>query len=225
MKKTLTVILSVLFIAVVVFFGVGGLYGFAENPKDFTQNEHVARIKSRYNSVINRYKYDDGSLVESFDVYPLYNQNEELVAFLVEMEPYGFEFVFIQEKTSLYKRYRNQSLYRKSSNNYGFSEESNKWEKYKVNKITGEIEYLLDQNGERVFYRKSPYNVNENGNGCKYLFKLKDDKYICAVKKDGKFFNLISGETFDVENNGLQNLENVQANLFIGYVPKSTFDL
>ena len=54
--------------------------------------------------------------------------------------------------------------------------------------------WILDENGERIFYTKSPYFVTGNIDEKKYLIETNtSDKFICAVKKDGKFVNLISG--------------------------------
>lgn len=224
MKITLRIILCILFAMTVVFLAVGGCYGFAENPSNFTDTEHIIRVTERFSDRLDRYTYDDGSKVESFTVYPLYNQNDKLTMFLIEMEPYGFEFVFLRETVSIYKMYRDESIYRMSLDTYGIGLDDN-WERYKIDKETGETVPLLDKNNERHFYRKSPYYVDGKLSDRKYIIKTKDNKYIFAIKSNNSFINLISGDTIDIKDSNFQALYETQATMRIDHISNSFFDL
>ena len=54
--------------------------------------------------------------------------------------------------------------------------------------------FSVDENGERIYYAKSPYYVTNNINEKKYLLDAGSCYGICAIKKDGDFINLISGQ-------------------------------
>ena len=57
-------------------------------------------------------------------------------------------------------------------------------------------------------YKKSPYYVTGNIDNRKYIIETeKRGEYVCAVKENGKFVNLISGDTFEIENGSISTLQ------------------
>ena len=74
-----------------------------------------------------------------------------------------------------------------------------------------------------IIYDKSPYFVTGNTNEKKYLLETElSYEFICAVKKGGKFLNLISGLY-------LEDLESYkseeEATIMVRYIADRQFDL
>ena len=110
--STKRIVLIILAVILVVFVF---LCCFGEKPEQFTEEQHIARITKRLNRKIKKkfskawftFEYD------SFEVYPLYNQDEKLEFFLVEFEPSSFIFIrmrsgykyidFLIGKSSMYQ--------------------------------------------------------------------------------------------------------------------------
>lgn len=194
------------FLVIILIVCAGICYAITpRKAKYFTTQKHVERITEKIKKNNEAWMYDEGKRYEDFTVYPLYNEKEEVKYCLVEFEPYGFMFVLIHDepprimalfeliigmKVSMYTR----------SYLYG---RMNPWSPYIPSNTDGgkneeEQEWILDGNGERIFYEKSPYFVSGNINEKKYLIKIKEKHsfFVCAVKKGEKFINLVSGEEF-----------------------------
>ena len=213
MKKTILSLICILSMLGCCLLGGGA------KVSDFTIEEHVERITERItNSEKDPYidwYFSEGETYQSFAVYPLYGQDEKVTFYLVEFDPHGFVFVLAKDehygiggcvKTGMYLL----------SEVYGVK---NPWAPYIVDKNGPLIkdhpslseehnlvrffsfdqkgDLILDENGELIIYKKSPYFVTGNINEKKYLLRTTKDsnsstQYICAVKKDGKFINLMS---------------------------------
>ncbi len=177
MKKVLLIIISLLCVNMMISAKVS--LTVEENIRNISE-----RVEKRY------FNYD------SFEVYPLYNLNDEVKYFLVEFEPTCFVLV---EASDNYWQCNDSSRYTR--------EEIGFWEKYvyveKINPNTGRtelsIEYLPNENGEYVRYYDSPYKLANVLNEKKYLIKFRNRNscLIPAVKRNGKFLNLVSMEEFD----------------------------
>ena len=203
---------------------------------DFTVEEHIQRITERIeNSEPDPYidwYFSEGETYQSFEVYPLYDQNEEVTFYLIEFDPHGFVFVRTKDETygiggcvktgmyllsSVYGRIYPWAPYIADKNGAPIGEhpllsvECNLLRFFSSDK-KGDL--ILDEKGELIIYEKSPYFVTGNINEKKYLIKTitesgyKSSEYICAVKKDGKFINLMSeglefeeAEEYKVEEN------------------------
>ena len=197
MKKWLAILLG----SVLLLFSFSGC---ADRADSFTLEEHIQRISERIKVSEADWGYPEGESYENFTVYPLYNENEEFTRFLVEFEPYGFVFVRVRDlslsdRIGLILSGQSTSMYARS---HIYNKDGIVWSPYKakgLKSIPENIEWILDENGERIYYYKSPYYVTNNINERKYLIDLDNAvEYICAVKKDGEFINLISGEKVDI---------------------------
>ena len=209
--------------------------GCTKKVQEFSEEEHIARISERIKERDTNWGYPEGETYEDFEVYPLYNQNDELKYFLVEFEPYGFVFVYIQNEPPILTSflYANKSMYVLSADLYG---KSNPWTPYIRDKNSPTIpslkegwedtrkgDLILDENGKMIIYDKSPYFVTENTNEKKYLLETDCSyEFICAVKKDGKFINLISGLYLDDLRS--YNSEE-ETTLMVRYIAARQFDL
>ncbi len=206
MKKLISIVLSILFIICVLIM----VNNSNKNAEDFTVEEHVQRVtERRQKEILESNNVDE---YKSFVVYPLYDNNDELKYFLIEHENYGeFYFVFLQDEPLILMSwlYANKSMYVLSANAYS---KTNPWTPYKRDKNTTNVlpalqegssndsikgDVILDENGDIIICDNSPYYVTNNIEEKKYLLVTDDSsQYICAIKKDNKYINLISGEEF-----------------------------
>lgn len=189
----------------------------------------MERISER---VEKRYINDDTrnqtySFITDYNLYPLYDENDKLAYFLIEFEPYGFAFVLLRYNASIF----NKSMYQV---NYYYIKEQ--WQRYRICKDSMEsalyegIQWQPKEDGKKPFKR---FEVDQNGNFIEYNispFKVADvtDQkmyflnvyvgYIPTVKKDGKYFNLISMEEFDYKD-GVEYYKKQDATYLYNNIP------
>ena len=213
-KKTILCLLLV-----TTFFSSLLLSGCWWKFSSFSEERHAERIRSRLLESGKLVTYD----VEDFELYPLYDENDKLAYFLVECEPRGFFFVLLRDETFVYS-FSGGNMYTISNNYYGYGE-AYTWSPYMVdltkrdpfaeeNKI-----FELDEAGEKICYLRSPFFVRDNLNERKYLLKTSHHGYVCAVKNQNNFTNLLNGGTF-----WAQNKDN-EASLYIQFIGKPPFFL
>ena len=221
-KKLLTIGLAIL----LTFCISVSFVACSNDPNDYTVEEHIQRISDRIRARDFTSQYPYGLTYEDFEVYPVYNENEKINYYLIELEPYGFVFVRVREKPS----FLTAIIFRPSM--YLLLDaytENHPWSPYVVNEpkedynLYDDIEWLLDEKGERIYYAKSPYYVTNNINEKKYLLDAGSCYGICAIKKDGDFINLISGQK--INNIREENLYKTQAVLECSSPPKPSFYL
>ena len=188
----------VLFVVLIVSIVVSVL---VEHSDDFTTEEHVARVTTLAKK---RYLKGDGKYTD-LRVYPVYNQDDKLQYFLIELEPVGYVFVYMR-KDNIFS-----SMYLRSTSTNLF------WARYAVEKgsyapLKDESGHTLvyenarwtelDENGEPIKYYSSPYKVANVLNEKLYLLDVRQDGTqgtIAAIKRDGKYLNLISMEYIDYQ--------------------------
>lgn len=223
MKRIISVIL-VLISVVIVFSGCG------RKVSNYSVEEHIQRISERVRNTT--WLIED---FEDFDVYPLYDKDEKLKFFLLEFNPHGFGFIFVKDEPPVLTSclYVHKSMYIVSANYY-YKERT--WFRYVADKngppLSDFVEGapsskkgtpIFDEKGEIIKYDKSPYYVSGNVNEKKYVFETEDSyEYICAVKKDGKFINLISGTELP-DADSYDSIEN--ATLYGKIIANRRFDL
>ncbi len=181
-------------------------------------NVDTIKLGVKQNEIKKKFMTDQTDYT-SFTVYPLYSQDEKLTCFLVEFEPCGFFFVGFNSADSFPFR----SMY-KVSTGYG---ESYTWSPYTVDETNSQPFpetdkcYKVDENGDKICYSKSPYSVTQNLDKKKYLIES-EDGYICAIKKNDVYINLISLTEFDISKG---DLEKEQAILSVAFYGNKRFDL
>ena len=67
----------------------------SEYANSYSEEDHLKRVAER---VDERYMSSDYDFT-SYDLYPVYDENEKLIYALVEFEPQGFVFVLITNST------------------------------------------------------------------------------------------------------------------------------
>lgn len=220
MRKKFFHVITVL----ILILSVCMLGGCSKKVSDFTEEEHIRRVTER----IEKQVMTDSTKYIGFSVYPLYNEDDELQYFLVEYEPYGF--MFIQPKDEEWKGLSclgvSTSMYR-VSNVYTGDDEYGTWSPYTIDETNSQPfpetdkRWKVDEDGNRICYTKSPYYVTQNINERKYL--LRSDKgFICAIKKDDAFINLVSSIEINISNG---DLTKKQATLNITFIANKRFDL
>lgn len=213
MKRVVAMIMVMLFVAI-VFVG-------CNKVSSFSEEEHIQRISERIEKRYER-KHSGDVKQKDFKLYPLYGKNEELKMFLMEYDPDGFTFILLQDEpfflAACLKAHK--SMYIESACRYN---KSHPWSPYIADENGIKLSDLIygmssdyrgtpifDENGEVIYYDRSPYYVSGNIDEKKYILETEDtSKYICAVKQDGKFINLISmtelpdTESYDPMNNSV----------------------
>lgn len=196
-QKSICAVLSTL-LFVAMLFSALFLTGCSRKVSDFTEEQHKQRITERLQKRIDHWSYAPDKKFEGFELYPLYNENEELSFFLIELEPCAFVFVDLVDESSIIASWLDESMYP--------YRDILRWSPYKTLKVDDEEnklekQWITDSNGEIIVYERSPYYITGNINNKKYILTTYDsNEYICAVRKDDLFENLISGELFNIEN-------------------------
>jgi hypothetical protein len=164
--------------AAVLLLAVFGLSGCGDKASKYTEAEHIQRIAER---IQKRYIDADLGWVDreqptSFEVFPLYDENDKLKYFLVEFESFGFIYILLRDEQ------------RKAFGEIGASTSM-----YKIS-ASGNDEW--SPNGGETVFNKSPYFVAGIKNERRYLLL----GYIVAAKQGNTFVNLISQAEVEIIN-------------------------
>ncbi len=206
MKK---IAIIILLLCLILLIGCG-----SRNPNDYTEQEHIERISA----CVQEHFMDEDNGYTSFNVYPLYNEKEEVVFYMVEFEPQEFIFIKLQEIAKgcdgvFTETFGNNSMYRYSEGG---------WRKY-VGENNGEPVYETDENRNLIYYHKSPYKLAGVLNERKYLL-LAQEAYVPAIKTQDKFVNLITIEEFSIENDSWKQ-EHEAKGVYINFIGKPQFNI
>ena len=204
MKKVLLILLLI-----VSTFGLTGCV----SSDVYSEEKHMERIAKRVEKyfIIDDYEYT------SFEMYKLYDENDEFKYILVEFEPYGFLFVQIREKSMPIIGSHMYSVYLDKS-----------WCRYYYEGIDEETElpiivYEKDENGEIIRYNCSPFKEANVLNEKKYALRVKVDgasSYILAVKRGDKYLNLVSMQLFEYKSS---YIDEKPATYYFFFVPTIGF--
>ena len=197
MKKLIAILLT----SVMLFACVFGLSGCTFSDKH-TDEEHLERIAKK---VDKRYMSGDYDFT-SYELYPLYNENEKMEFVLVEFEPQGFILVQLQKGTFGQIKYRRDDKYLEigwSRLRYEIIEEGQKASDFEddVWKLIPEAQHIkmallreYDENGEVIVYYVSPYKLA--GVLDKRLYLLGGNFAAIKSENEYKYFNLMSMKEF-----------------------------
>ncbi|MFR3346877.1 MAG: hypothetical protein ACLTSK_02525 [Christensenellales bacterium] len=192
------------------------LFGHARQASDYTTEQHIQRM---YERIEKRFMAEDNGKPTGFEIKPLYNENGMLNIFLVEFEPYGYLYVLVGDELNKvfgWLGFRT-SMYRLSNSTI-----TRTWSPYTLNSTTSEQEWILDEDGNKIVYDRSPFYVANAGNAKYYLLESEDCYYIPAIKTGEDFVNLISGEKFPFQSGQPETAQACECIYFIG---KKYFDL
>ena len=219
-RKTVKTIL-IITIALMLFSSLFMFAGCTHKAKYYTVEEHTQRVRERMEKRMEDPYYESFT---GFEVYPLYDVNDKLGFFLIELEPYGFSFVLIRDEH--WQLFSWSSMY--IIDKYY---EHKTWSPYTIDETNSQPEpdtdkiWMVDENNEKICYNRSPYYVTNNLNEKKYLLCIYSGWYICAVKSGEKFINLVSLTEFAEFELTNGKVSDKQAVLIIDFFPKREFEL
>ncbi len=197
-NKIISICLSILTLPMIA------LIGCSEKASDYTEKEHIARV-----TALAKKRYIDNGDYDSLEVYPLYDSNDRLGYFLIELEPAGFEYVKLNSKSSIDGSW---SLYTRGNCDW------RPWARTVIDKENVAIydfghgknwvlQYQrwseLDESGLPIFYKSSHFKIGNIENERRYLFEIDQmgrEGLIPAVKRGDTYLNLVSLEEFVYES-------------------------
>ena len=199
--------------------------GFAScNPDFYSTDQHMRRISKRVQE-----KFIDTGQYQSYSVYPLYDEKDEVAHFLVEfnpswhmvIEPQGalpllFKSMYVCSDMDGYSRWYR---YRETLSIPCY-DESIRWERKNVNypNYSGQVEKWVetDSAGEIINRSESPYKAAGVKDDEKLFLIEGKEMFIPAVQRDGKYLNLVSMELYDLDE--LVDGEHIPG-IYIGFPP------
>lgn len=212
-RKTVKKIL-IITIALMLFSSLFMFAGCTHKAKYYTVEEHTQRVRERMEKRMEEPYYESFT---GFEVYPLYDVNDKLGFFLIELEPHGFLFVIVTDEH--WQLFSWSSMYKMGGGRYV----KETWSPYTIDETNSQPEpdtdkiWMVDENNEKICYNRSPYYVTNNLNEKKYLLRTDEGGYVCAIKSGEKFINLVSLTEFEVTNGKAPGKE---PGLIIGFIPK-----
>lgn len=201
-------IVVVLLLLVVIVCGVV-LSSCDVDPSSYTLEQHMEMASEAIEEYItgrNSRLPQEKQYPTDFQLYPLYNDNDELSHFLVEFDPYGFMFLEI-DSVSLWSKITRGYRIKYYYDDY-FIDKTTTWQRYRIgaeeslaheqsnwlidpkSSYTNRY-YEVDSNNEFIKYTSSPYKIANVLDERMYYLYI-PTAYLPAIKIDGKYFNLIS---------------------------------
>lgn len=165
----------------------------------YSEEKHIERVSKR---VEKRYMGENSPYTD-LTVYPLYDENDKLGYFVVEFEPYGYEYIKINKYAdvgcNLFCMYTKSTtgttpnLWRR----WKTDAEVENGQNWQYNKRYSEGWVETDESGEIIEYRDSHFKVADIRDEKRHLLKVNQDghsEYIPAVRRGEKWLNLVSME-------------------------------
>ena len=198
----------------------------------YSEEQHIQRVRERAEE---RY-LGEGSEYTGLEVYPLYNEYDELKYMLIELEPQGFMYVYIKEGIAV-EWISGVGMYLCAE------QEPVGWMPYRVKEgvreeittETGDVffyrnrDFFRDGNGQVIVYHQSHFKIAGIENERRYLLEItstaglgRTDALIPAVKRGEQYLDLVDGALVDYEP-GMESAAYAIAD--IGFIPKPDFSL
>ena len=199
----------------------------------YSEEQHIQRVRERAEE---RFLGEDSEYT-GLEVYPIYNEYDELKYMLIELEPQGFLYVRI-EKDSTFEWLSGVGMYLCSSI------ELESWMPYRVKEGVQEVieveegqsvlyknrEFYRDENGDVIVYRQSHFKVAGIENERRYLLEIRStitnssgtDALIPAVKRGDQYLDLVDGALIDYTPDMESSTYAVE---FLYFIPKPDFNL
>ena len=214
--------------AVCSLFAAALCTGCSIMASSYSEEQHMQRIRERAEERF----LGEGSEYTGLEVYPIYNEYDELKYALIEFEPQGFLYVHIGERADPWK-----GMYTLDER------EPESWMPYRVKEgATEEVtdenghvitfhdrEFFRDENGDAIIYHQSHFKVAGIENERRYLLSIVSvshgsgsDALIPAVKRGEQYLNLVDGTLIDYEP-GMQSATYAVEHL--SFIPKYDFSL
>ena len=216
-------------VALILTFAASLCTGCGISSDVYTEEQHIQRITERAEA---RFLGEESEYT-GLEVYPVYNEYDELKYALIEFEPQGFLYVAIGDREYPWK-----GMYTLSDT------EPYYWVPYRVKEGSQDIltdedgalieimydcELFRDENGDIIIYYQSHFKVAGIENERRYLLSIMStaawsygEGLIPAVKRGEQYLNLVDGNLMDYEP-GMESATYAVGN--IGFFYKSFNDL
>lgn len=192
--------IGIIFLSLLILLSLFLISAYWETASNnFSENKHIERI-----SDIIENKYIKKHYYTGYEIYPLYNESDEMNYCLIEFQPSGNLYVKIYEKGSAMPIFYNtmySACYLNTWERYRLIEDGIEYPQYPLsdwrliekeeNKIQKRL-YEVDENGKIKFHQDSQYKAADIKDEKRFLIEIEEQKYIPAVKRGDKFINLIS---------------------------------
>ena len=199
----------------------------------YSEEQHIQRVTER----AEKRFLGEGSEYTGLEVYPIYNEYDDLKYMLIELEPHGFMYVHI-EKDSTFEWLSGVGMYLCSNI------EPESWMPYRVkegieDKVTDESgtviiyknrEFYRDENGDVIIYHQSHFKVAGIENERRYLLEIRStttggsgtEALIPAVKRGNQYLDLVDGALIDYTPGRESPTYAVE---YLYFIPKPDFNL
>ena len=190
-SKKKTIILCVVLAIVIALLAVVGVRIIKGSSWAYTEEQHLQRISK----LVEKRYMGEKSEYTSYEVFPLYDQNEKMKYCIVEFEPYGFVWVKINDNDFNYGMYSRREM------------DKNGWSRYEYIDTTqtssseDNIKWETDEGKERIYYKESPYKVAGISDERRYVVTIIQAIHypstVPAVKRGDKYLNLMDMKEFE----------------------------
>lgn len=194
----------------------------------YTEEEHVARVTERAKERF----LGEGSEYTGLEVFPVYNEYDELRYMLIEFQPQGFLYVLIDREQFPWKMYTLSNMQPESWMPYRVKEGAQE----DVYGADGNLlaqavnrEYIRDENGQAIIYYESHFKAAGIEGERRYLLTTEvaeflggGSSWIPAVKRGEQYLDLVDGALIDYTP-GMESSSYAVELLY--FIPKPDFDL
>ena len=186
----------------------------------YSEEQHLARITERAEERF----LGEGSEYTDLEVYPVYNEHEELQYALIELAPEGFMYVYIADVD-----YPWSDMYTTSDI------EPTPWTPFRMVEKIGDdglpIEgsykrsLFVDENGEPIVYNESHFKVAVIENERRYLLSTTRGLIPAVKRGDNVYLDLWDGALIEYYPADAEHDYPAYASGDIGFIAKPDFDL
>ncbi|HJA02596.1 MAG TPA: hypothetical protein H9797_04360 [Candidatus Gallimonas gallistercoris] len=194
----------------------------------YTEEEHIARVTERAKERF----LGEGSEYTGLEVYPVYNEYDELKYMLIEFQSQGFLYVLIDREQFPWKMYTLSNIHPESWMPYRVKEGAQE----DVYDADGNLlvqavdrEYIRDESGQAVIYHESHFKAAGIEGERRYLLTTEaaeflggGSSWIPAVKRGEQYLDLVDGALIDYTP-GMESSSYAVELLY--FIPKPDFDL
>lgn len=223
-KNSIGILLATILLLVA---GLSCFAGCVDYANRYTEDQHLERVRKR---VEERYM-GEGSEYTSFEVFPVYNEYDELGYFVVDFQPQGYLYIELNKDSIWTSMYMLDDTgddlwypYTIKQGNECVLPDKDGNERLYVNR-----EVKKDSDGNYICYRVSHYRAAGVQNEKRYLLKIRSTAelgistgLIPAVKRNGTYINLISMEEMEYTI-GMESAEEPISDIL--FFPKSNYNL
>ena len=193
----------------------------------YTEEEHIARVTERAKERF----LGEGSKYTALEVFPVYNEYDELNYMLIEFQPQGFLYVLIDREQFPWKMYTLRNMQPESWMPYRVKEGAQE----DVYDADGNLlaqavdrEYIRDESGQAIIYHESHFKAAGIEGERRYLLTTEaaeflggGSSWIPAVKRGERYLDLVDGALIDYT----PGMVSSYATADIAFINNSQFEL